>query len=639
MKYRKALLRLGLVVASFLTLFLVGFLIFRNSLLQLAIEKSQSRLKKSYGLNLHIDKAAFTGLFSLRITELSLIPEGKDTLFRSDTAEFSLRVLPLIIGSLELSSLKIAGPELILFNTAERCNWCGLRRLKSRKNPNLSTAEILFRLIESTLDKIPAYVEIKRAAGFYTDSTGTAGIMTPHFLLNREQFQTSFQTFNSLDTQGWEADGTLIPSDLQGRFRLRPSGSGKGVADWFGLKAGWSMLSGSFSNISFEEETLNMTLEGSVENLQVQHESLSDSAVLIPKASASINLHMDKESVVMDSSSKFNIDRLNWTMYARYAWKPEKDYTLHMSIPWTPAQDFLGSLPSALFGNLAGIRATGKLRYRFMAHLNDKNPDAAMMSSKLDQDQFKIIRFGAAKLQDLYQPFSYYFFLKGKLQRSVYVGEENPNYRKLEQIAPTLKNAVLTGEDPNFYGHKGFEPEAIRGALIANYKAGRFRRGGSTISMQLVKNLFLNRRKTLARKLEEVLLVWLLENHTNISKNRLLEIYLNIIEWGPGIIGANEAAQFYFAKDASALDPLESAYLAAIVPSPRRFAGWFNEQGKLNRNDLHFRVIRQVMQHKGMAPVDTSTQVPPLMLRGRALNFLPKNEATPPEQETETWNE
>jgi membrane peptidoglycan carboxypeptidase len=157
--------------------------------------------------------------------------------------------------------------------------------------------------------------------------------------------------------------------------------------------------------------------------------------------------------------------------------------------------------------------------------------------------------------------------------------------------------------------------------------------------MQLVKNLFLSRRKTLARKLEEVLLVWLLEHHTNINKNRLFEIYLNIIEWGPGIIGANEAAQFYFAKDADALNAIESAYLAAIVPSPRRFAGWFDANGKLVRNDLHFRVIRQVMQNKGMAVHDSSSQVPALYLRGRALNLLRKDSTINTINNTEPWTE
>ncbi len=644
MNYRKLFLKAGLAIALVLGILMVIYALFRNSLLDYAVEKAQKRIKRDYGLNLNIGASQFTGLFSVRLNGISLVPEAADTLVSMDTLACSLRVLPLLTGKLQLKSLMLGGPRLRIFNEEQRCNWCGIRRPKSQNNNKRTAAEVLFRLIESTLDQVPASVQINNATALYTDSAGLLQLHVPHFLLEHQAFKTAFSTRTTQGAQQWEADGTLEPSELKGKFNLYARNDGRSttpkLSNWFGIKAGWSSLSGSFHSISLQQETLKISLEGSVERLLVQHERLSDSAVLIPSARASLHIRVGSNQVELDSSSTGSIDKLTWNMYARYAWNPKRDYTLAVSIPWTPAQDFLGSLPAGLFANLSGIRAEGRMRYRFKVHLNDQNPDEATLFSAMEEQNVHISRFGTAKLQDLHLPFSYYFFLNGNLQRSVYVGPENANYRKLEQIAPALRNAVLTGEDPNFFYHKGFEPEALRGALIANYKAGRFRRGGSTITMQLVKNLFLSRRKTLARKLEEVLLVWLLEHHTNISKNRLLEIYLNIIEWGPGIIGANEAAQFYFAKDASALDPLESAYLAAIVPSPRRFAGWFNAQGRLTRNDLHFRVIRQVMQNKGMAPLDTSAQVPNMNLRGRALQYLPKNEPLiTPVNDTEPWTE
>lgn len=644
MNYRKLLLKGSLLAGIALCVLFLIYMLFRGSLLNMGLTKAQQKLKNDYGIIMNVQSAGFTGLFSLRLEGISLVPESADTMLTMDTMDLSLRFFPLLTGNVQLKYLYLGRPKLSIYNEPKRCNWCGIRRPKSQSSGKRSTAEILFRLIESTLDQVPAELLVHHASVLYTDSSGAAQLSVPHFLLKHQEFKTVFSTRSSQGEQQWQADGTLEPADLKGKFRLfaleHEQNASPKLSDWFGIKAGWRMLSGSFSQVRFEQETLHISLEGAVEQMLVQHHRLSDSIVLIPSARANLHIRVGRNQVELDSTSTGSIDKLPWNMYARYSWQPERDYTLALNIPWIPAQDFLGSLPPALFANLSGIRAEGKLRYRFKVHLNDRNPDAATLFSVMDEQNVRINRYGTAKLQDLHLPFSYYFFLNGNLQRSVYVGPENGNFRRLDQIAPELRNAVLTGEDPNFYYHKGFEPEALRGALIANYKAGRFRRGGSTITMQLVKNLFLSRRKTLARKLEEVLLVWLLEHHTGISKNRLLEIYLNIIEWGPGIIGANEAAQFYFAKDASALDPLESAYLAAIVPSPRRFAAWFDPAGKLSRNDLHFRVIRQVMQNKGMAPVDTSSMIPKLYLRGRALQFLPK-EAPPsaPLNNTEPWIE
>lgn len=643
MNYRKLFLKVSLILGMVLSALFFGYAIFRGSLLQLTIEKAQRKLLRDYGLNLQVGHASFTGMFAVELNQISIIPDGNDTLLNIDTAAFSLRLLPLLTGKVQLKSLHLGGPMLKIFNEPERCNWCAIKRPKNQSSSKKSAAEIVFRLIESTLNQIPQAVVVNRAGVLYSDSSGTVQLQVPRFLLEHHAFKTIFSTNSNRGIQAWQADGTLDPGALTGTFRLfalnNNQRSRPKLSNWFGINAGWNMLTASFSKIRFEAETLHMNLEGGIEQLSVQHERISDSVVVIPSAKANLTIRLGRNHVELDSASTGSIDKLKWNMYARYAWQPERDYTLAVNIPWTPAQDFLGSLPAALFANLSGIRAEGNMSYRFRVHINDKNPDAATLYSAMDEQNLHISRFGAAKLQDLHLPFSYYFFLNGNLQRSVYVGPENANFRRLDQIAPELRNAVLTGEDPNFYYHKGFEPEALRSALVANYKAGRFRRGGSTITMQLVKNLFLSRRKTLARKLEEVLLVWLLEHHTNINKNRLFEIYLNIIEWGPGIIGANEAAQFYFAKDAAALNAIESAYLAAIVPSPRRFAGWFDANGKLARNDLHFRVIRQVMQNKGMAVHDSSSQVPALYLRGRALNLLRKDSTINTINNTEPWTE
>jgi monofunctional glycosyltransferase len=135
-----------------------------------------------------------------------------------------------------------------------------------------------------------------------------------------------------------------------------------------------------------------------------------------------------------------------------------------------------------------------------------------------------------------------------------------------DAISEHLKKAVLINEDAAFFSHKGIDVEELKAALKRDWETMSFSRGGSTITMQLAKNLYLNPSKNPVRKIEEIVIAWQLENA--LSKRRIFEIYLNIIEWGRNVYGAEAAARFYFGKSASALDPLEAATLAAIVPSP-----------------------------------------------------------------------
>jgi monofunctional glycosyltransferase len=138
----------------------------------------------------------------------------------------------------------------------------------------------------------------------------------------------------------------------------------------------------------------------------------------------------------------------------------------------------------------------------------------------------------------------------------------------LSQVSRNLIHAVVAAEDPKFFGHEGIDWEAVRESVELNVRKGRFARGGSTITQQLAKNLFFTTRKSISRKLREAIVTRWLED--DLSKRRILEIYLNVIEWGDGVYGCGAAAQRYYGKPVSSLDEVEAAGLAAMIPSPRR---------------------------------------------------------------------
>jgi monofunctional glycosyltransferase len=151
----------------------------------------------------------------------------------------------------------------------------------------------------------------------------------------------------------------------------------------------------------------------------------------------------------------------------------------------------------------------------------------------------------------------------------------NPSARLQQQwvaygrISGNLKRAVVASEDARFLSHEGVDWEAMEKAYEQNLKRGRVAHGGSTISQQVAKNLFLSAHRSYLRKAQELLITWMVEAVWN--KKRILEVYLNVAEWGDGVFGAQAAAQHYFGVDCASLSPEQAARMAAMLPAPRLF--------------------------------------------------------------------
>ena len=164
----------------------------------------------------------------------------------------------------------------------------------------------------------------------------------------------------------------------------------------------------------------------------------------------------------------------------------------------------------------------------------------------------------------------------------------------LSGISPYLAKAVLIAEDDKFWSHHGFDMDAMEKAMEKDIQKGRFKTGGSTISQQLAKNLYLTPTKSPVRKLKEAVITWRIE-HT-LSKRRILELYLNVVEWGEGIFGIEAASHHYYGKPASLLSPGEAAHLAVILPNPRRY----RIDGSSSYIEARAKIIYDIMVKRGI---------------------------------------
>ncbi|MBK5277209.1 MAG: monofunctional biosynthetic peptidoglycan transglycosylase [Desulfuromonadales bacterium] len=172
------------------------------------------------------------------------------------------------------------------------------------------------------------------------------------------------------------------------------------------------------------------------------------------------------------------------------------------------------------------------------------------------------------------------------------VGPKNPNWTPSGRIPAEMKWAVILAEDSNFYKHEGFDVKAIKNAIKYDLEKKSLKRGASTITQQTAKNLFLSREKSVTRKLKEIYLAYRMEQE--LTKGRIIEFYLNVVELGPMVYGIGHGSRYYFGKPASALTPRECAFLAAMLPGPRSAYNPYKNLGKvLRRSDMILKLMKQ----------------------------------------------
>lgn len=180
----------------------------------------------------------------------------------------------------------------------------------------------------------------------------------------------------------------------------------------------------------------------------------------------------------------------------------------------------------------------------------------------------------------------------------------NQMWVPLNIVPSHLIKAVLIAEDDKFWSHEGFDFEAIKKAIEKDIKRGKFASGGSTITQQLARNLYLTPEKTILRKIKEAIITWRIERV--LTKKRILEIYINVVEWGEGIFGIEATSRYYYNKPSSELTPEESARLVAVLPNPKRYS----PTGESKYIEMRARVILDIMKMRGIIPPEYEETAP-----------------------------
>lgn len=273
-------------------------------------------------------------------------------------------------------------------------------------------------------------------------------------------------------------------------------------------------------------------------------------------------------------------------------------YDVRVRVPAIPCQTALDAIPRELVPSLRGFELAGDFSMDVSTKVDYANLDALVLDGGVDLWACKVTAVPSeVSSERLNGGFTHRVRTRDGRIRAVHMMTGSSGFTPLPAISPHMVAAVLTTEDGGFWRHRGFNTSQFREALRRNLEAGKVRLGASTITMQMVKNVLLSHERTLSRKLQEVFLTWYVESV--LSKQRIMEIYLNAVEFGPGIYGITHAADHYFGKHPSELHSKEAAFLALMLPSPvRRHVHWCHGQTDASF-DVKVRRIHSLMHSRG----------------------------------------
>jgi hypothetical protein len=623
---------------AFLASILVSFL-FRTPVVSWLVKSRIAQFNRQYNAELDMDEIRVIGMASIRATGITLRPAGGDTLLHVDTVFASAGILKLFAGRLSIHKVELRNTEIFIREKGGKDNFMFLLRRHEPRQDTVEqersyarTAERMMRLVS---DKIPVSLLVSNFNIVHSKDDHQVSLHVDRIHIDNHYFRTLMELEEDSLKQQWVIAGRTDQTNRSAEFRIFAGNDMKPQIPYmrkiWGAGIAFDTLAFRLAETGNEEDREKIGGFALVRGLEIDHRMVARQPVVFDQLSVDYLVNIGTDYAEIDSATRVVFNRIDFHPYVKYRPHPTQQITISIHKPSFLAQDLFSSFPPGLFSTLDGIKVSGRLSWDFDFDIDLSLPDSLTFYTSLNRHQFRLLSFGNTVFTAVNAPFEFTAYEHDLPVKSFVVGPENPDFRSLDKIPSILPCAVMTSEDGAFYLHRGFLPDAFRESMIQNIKERRFARGGSTISMQLVKNLFLSRNKTIARKLEEALIVWLIENNNLITKERMMELYLNIIEWGPLIYGANEASRFYFSKDVSRISLAEAIFMASIIPRPKSFRYQFDDQGHLRESAKDFFIlVAGKMAGKGWITAgDAEKLVPEITLKGPARNMLKSNDTIP----------
>ncbi len=542
MPSKKLILKIIIAFAILILLYFSFWPIVFNAVLQ----RIEIKLHHKYNLELSINKSEFKGLRSLLIEGLTVKDSAGSTLVYIDSLFFQLRIIPLFTGKIRFEKLYADDAKVsldgdlideIIFKRKDR--YSTIDTLK-----NIDFAKSIDHIFNTLFSSIPNEIKIDSLNFTYCRGKITFNAFCPEFIMTGGKFRGNILLSDETSNSDCQVNGSVDKSnsdiDLELSSAYKKPVSIPYINKRFGTTIKFDTLRFSFNYLGFKRGRLKFAGSGQASGLAVQNKRIAPAPVLFKKGEINFVFNAGEKYIELDSCSSITINTYGFHPYFKYMNYGERETDIRITKMEFGAADLFASFPEGLFNSIRNMKVSGRLGFEFNCYLNWDVPDSIRLYSRLQDKGFQIHQFGSSNLNMLNDTFTYQALENDTLVHNIFIGAKNPDFVILDEISPFLKYSVLTTEDADFFFHKGFNEESFKNSISANIKEHRFVRGGSTITMQLVKNVFLTRNKTISRKLEEMLIVWMIENLHLVSKDRMFEVYLNIIEWAREFMELNK---------------------------------------------------------------------------------------------------
>ena len=612
---------------AFLCVAVVALYAGRNVLLQNYAKGKIEQLEKAYHLKVAYQRLYMPKINEVEMTDFSLVPLDRDTLLTFKSVRIELDILKLLSMRIGIEQVTTDGIHLSFVKKDSLANYDFLFRKNDAPTETVQrTAPAYSVQVSESLNLLfgflPGNGEIRNLTVSQQRDTTLTQIYVPELNIRARHFRTNIIVTEDGQSQTWTVKGMLDKND-RALEAMMYAPDGKKIYlpyihRYYDAQVSFDTLSCSLAEKQEPHNIIALNGKAEIAGLNVFHAALSPEIINLDKGKFDYRIQVGERFLELDSATTIQFNRLQFHPYLKAAKEDRWHITLSVDKPYFPADELFSSLPKGLFYNLEGLKTKGDLAYHFLLDVDFNRLDSLKFESELSEKDFRITGFGNTNLGKMNSEFTYTAYEQGMPVRTFAVGPSYADFTPLDSISPLLQMAVMQSEDGAFFYHQGFLIDAMREALIHDLKVKRFARGGSTITMQLVKNVFLNRNKNIARKLEEALIVWLIETERLTSKHRMYEVYLNIAEWGPLIYGAKEASQYYFNKQPSQLTASEAVFLASIIPKPKHFRSSFTSDMKLRDNlSGYYNLLSRRLKAKGLI-AETDSIAPDIELTGAA---------------------
>ena len=391
---------LGVVIA----VLLIGFLVFRDELLDQAIDKVSTTMKLEYNSDFAIKKASFDGISGIELDEITLAPKNLDTIFKIQKIKTSVNLWKLLIGDVQLGTLEIKNGYVQLTKKGKIKNFGAF--LKRDKNEPKTTkkrdyAEFAYRIISKVLNLVPTDMTLENLVFKLDDNGKKATVNFKKLTLFETKLESAIDVQTNTFAQRWRINGMADPRNKKGDFRFFNIDTGAIKVPYFderyNLKASFDSIRFNLQNIDMSGGELHLDGYASIANLKINHKRIANKDVTIKNARFDYRFLLGSDFISIDSSSTFQFNKIKLHPYLSYNTEEDTVYKLKVDIPKMKAQDFIASLPDGLFTHFQGMEATGDFDYKLDFMFNKNKPNTIVFKSNINKQNLKITKYGKCR--------------------------------------------------------------------------------------------------------------------------------------------------------------------------------------------------------------------------------------------------